>query len=78
MTRRLRSLVQWRPTELDSQNGLSGRPRRILRPRMFVYGALGLAGLLAGTVALRQRHDFEANILRITGAPYVLDGEGVA
>jgi len=25
MTRRLRSLVQWRPTELDSQNGLSDR-----------------------------------------------------
>ena len=69
---RPRGLVRY-----DSQNGLSGKPKRLARPRMFVYAALGLAGLAAGSFALRQRHEFEANILRVQGPPYVLDGEVV-
>ena len=66
-----------RPTGLiryDSQSGLSGQPRRVLRPRLAVYAVLGLAGVTAATYALGQRREFEANVLRVTGAPYTLDG----
>ena len=67
---RARGLVRY-----DSQNGVAGKPRRVLRPRMIVYAGLGLAGVLAGGVALGERRDLDANILRVTGAPYVLDGD---
>ena len=69
---RPRGLVRY-----DSQNGLSHEARRFFRPRMFVYAGLGLAGLLAASVALGKRTDFEANVLRVTGAPYTLEGDVV-
>jgi len=69
---RPRGLVRY-----DSQDGLAGKPRRFARPRLLVYAALGLAGLTAGGFAFGERSDVEAHVMRVTGAPYVLDGDVV-
>jgi cytochrome c oxidase accessory protein FixG len=61
----------------DSQNGLAGERRRILRPRLVVYAVLGAIGLVAATLAFRSRQDFEANVLRVQGPPYMLEGSVV-
>jgi cytochrome c oxidase accessory protein FixG len=61
----------------DSQNGLAGKERRLIRPRMYVYAALGAAGITAAGFAFGKRVDVEANMLRVTGAPYVLEGDRV-
>jgi cytochrome c oxidase accessory protein FixG len=60
----------------DSQNGLSGLPKRTLRPRLYVYAALGALGLAVASFALASREPFEANLLRLPGAPFVLQGDG--
>ncbi len=66
---RPRGLVRY-----DSLRGLSGQPRRLLRPRLYLYAALGLAGLIATGVALASTHEYEANLLRLQGAPpFVVD-----
>lgn len=57
----------------DSQRGLSGEPRRFLRPRLWLYVFLAALGLLVSTLALRTRVPFEANLLRLPGAPFVLE-----
>ncbi|MGB0679543.1 MAG: cytochrome c oxidase accessory protein CcoG [Polyangiales bacterium] len=56
----------------DSLNGLDGKKKRILRPRLWLYAVLGALGLTAASVALSQRHSFEANLLRATSVPYVI------
>lgn len=60
----------------DSQEGLKGRPRRVLRPRIYVYALLGALGLAVAALAVRARVPFEANILRLQGAPFVLEAGG--
>ncbi len=61
----------------DSQKGLRGEKKKILRPRTFAYaGVLGV-GLLIASLALGRRSDHEANLLRAVGMPFVLDGETV-
>jgi cytochrome c oxidase accessory protein FixG len=57
----------------DSLNGLAGKKRRVLRPRLAVYGALLLASATALGLGLARRSPFEANLLRFQGAPYVLE-----
>lgn len=60
-----------------SQRGLeTGVGRRRLRPRVAIYAALlaGLVTALAAALALRQ--DLDAWLLRGTGAPYALTGDG--
>jgi cytochrome c oxidase accessory protein FixG len=69
---RPRGLVRY-----DSLSGLAGEGRRVLRPRVLLYLVLGLAGALAGAIAVHRRIDFEANLLRVPGLPFLLDGEGV-
>lgn len=69
---RPRGLVRY-----DAQRGLAGERRRLLRPRLYVYLALGLAGALAASFSLHRRADFEANLLRVPGMPFVLDGAEV-
>lgn len=57
----------------DSLAGLAGEPKKVLRPRLYLYGlglSLALGGLVAGTL---NRTPFEANLIRVRGAPYVLD-----
>lgn len=58
----------------DSQRGLRGEKRRILRPRFYVYTALLLVGAIVATFAFRGRQAFEANIVRLPGAPYTREG----
>lgn len=61
----------------DSQAGLMGQARRFFRPRLAVYAVLGLLGIAATTLAMNQRRDFDANVLRSAGAPYALDQDQV-
>jgi len=61
----------------DSLNGFAAKTRRILRPRLAAYAALGLVGVLAAGYAFSGRRSFEANLLRERGAPFVVDGDQV-
>jgi cytochrome c oxidase accessory protein FixG len=61
----------------DSLNGIAGEKTRILRPRVWLYLVLGLVGLIVATVATRTRTTFEANLLRVPGMPFLLDGDDV-
>jgi len=61
----------------DSQNGLLGKPKRVWRPRVALYTGLGVLGLAVATFAFSKHERFEANVLRVQGAPYVLDGDTV-
>ena len=60
----------------DSQNGLTGKPKRFLRPRVYLYAFLGVLGLTVAALAFRGHTPFEANLLRLAGAPFVLEAEG--
>ncbi|MFD2255310.1 cytochrome c oxidase accessory protein CcoG [Luteolibacter algae] len=66
-----------RPTGLiryDSTKGLAGEKRNILRPRIIVYSALGLLGLLAlGATAYFKAKPFFAEVSRMRGAPFYVD-----
>lgn len=67
---RPRGLVRY-----DSQAALEGGTRRILRPRLALYGAVIAAWGLAAFFALRTHDPFEASLVRLRGAPYhVVDG----
>jgi cytochrome c oxidase accessory protein FixG len=61
----------------DSQDGLAGKPRRVVRPRIVLYSVLLLVGAVVALLATRRRTDFEATLLRLPGqAPYtVADGQ---
>jgi cytochrome c oxidase accessory protein FixG len=61
----------------DSLTGFAGKKRRILRPRLAAYAALGLLGTGAAAFAFSGRTSFEANLLRERGAPFVIDGDEV-
>lgn len=61
----------------DSLNGLTGKKRRILRPRIFVYGFLMLLGAAAFAFGLTRVHSFEMTVVRMRGQPYLVDNEAV-
>lgn len=73
MTRldRPRGLIRY-----DSLNGLSGLARRFLRPRFYLYLALGVLGAAVAALSLRSREPFEANLLRLPGAAFALEENG--
>ncbi len=56
----------------DSLNGLAGKAKKFLRPRVIAYSALFLIGVLMFAGFLRKHTPFEANVLRLVGPPYVL------
>lgn len=56
----------------DSLNGLLGRAKRLLRPRLYLYAALLVAGIVAASIAVASHQPFEANMLRLRGMPYLL------
>lgn len=58
----------------DSLKGLAGEKKRVLRPRLFAYGALLGAAVLGLVISLATRTPFEANLLRLGGTPYALEG----
>ncbi len=61
-----------------SHHQLEGKPRRELRPRLVVYGALMLLSVGTLGVSLAVRTPFESNVLHSRGAnPYILDGAKV-
>ncbi len=57
----------------DSLKGLHHEPKRFLRPRLYLYAVLGLMGIIASITAYYRHKPYEANLLRLTGAPYTLD-----
>ncbi|WP_193214599.1 cytochrome c oxidase accessory protein CcoG [Luteolibacter marinus] len=62
----------------DSLNGLSGKKRRILRPRVVAYTLLGLLGLGAFAIAgWRNARPFTADFSRMRGQPFYADGTAV-
>jgi cytochrome c oxidase accessory protein FixG len=61
----------------DSQAGLSGKPRRFIRPRLLLYTALLAVGGFAASVVTHRRLDFEVALLRLPGGPYTVDGNVV-
>lgn len=69
---RPRGLVRY-----DTTNGFSGEKKRFVRPRVLVYAGLLALGAVVAAISLGRRDDFEANVLRPAGAPYVLDDGGV-
>lgn len=59
----------------DSLVGLAGQPKKTWRPRLAVYALVALAWTASVLFAAHKRTDFEANLLRLPGAPYVVEGE---
>lgn len=70
-----------RPTGLvryDSLNGLSGKKRRFIRPRIFLYAFLGCLGLGALTVAaVNKAKPYNVTSSRMMGPPFYVDGSTV-
>ena len=66
---RPRGLVRY-----DSLRGLRGETRKLLRPRLYAYTAFAAVGVVVATVAFRGRQPFEANVVRLAGAPYTREG----
>lgn len=57
----------------DSYNGFNFAPKRILRPRIYFYTLFLIVGIGVFSLALFKRHGFEANVMRLAEAPYVVD-----
>jgi cytochrome c oxidase accessory protein FixG len=56
----------------DSLNGLAGKKKKILRPRILLYFVLMLIGAGAMTLSAMQLRSANMNIVRMTGAPYFI------
>jgi polyferredoxin len=56
----------------DSLQGLTGGVKRLLRPRLYLYAALLVAGVTAASIAIASHEPFEANVLRMPGLPFAL------
>jgi cytochrome c oxidase accessory protein FixG len=61
----------------DSQNGFTGKRRRIIRPRILLYTALLLLGASAMTYSLSTLRPVTVSLTRMVGIPYVITGEEV-
>jgi polyferredoxin len=68
---RPRGLVRY-----DSQSGLSRQTKRFWRPRLYVYAGFGVLGLVVAALLVRTRVPFEANLLRLSNVPYLLEQDG--
>lgn len=66
--KRPRGLIRY-----DSQEGLAGRPTKIVRSRTVLYTILALAGLTVLTFSLRGLGDATLTVWRMPGAPYYID-----
>ena len=69
---RPRGLVRY-----DSMNGLDGKRRKIIRPRIILYTGLMLAGLSVLTFALTRVHDVDVFTTRMPGMPYYVTDDSV-
>jgi cytochrome c oxidase accessory protein FixG len=61
----------------DSLRGFKGGVHRWLRPRLFLYIALAVLGLVVFGFTAGKRSSFDATVLRARGMPYTLDGERI-
>lgn len=61
----------------DSQNGFSGKVRRIIRPRILLYTGLLLLGAAAMTFGISTLSPITVSCTRVQGVPYVLEGATV-
>jgi polyferredoxin len=57
----------------DSTNGLAGKPRTVVRPRVVLYTVMLVVGVVVASLAMRARTDFEAFASRLPGAPYTTE-----
>jgi cytochrome c oxidase accessory protein FixG len=60
-----------------SINELGGQAARVWRPRLVLYIGVSLAATAGLLIALLARTPFEANVVRSTGVPWVIDGTRV-
>ena len=58
-------------------SALEGKREKVLRPRLVLYAMLAVACFGALAVIVGSRRSFEANVLRLPGAPWVLEGTTV-
>lgn len=58
----------------DSPRGLRGERRRVIRPRVVLASALLVVGAVVAAFAMRARTPYEANLVRLAGAPFVREG----
>lgn len=56
----------------DSQAGLVGKKRRFIRPRIFIYAVLMIAGATAFTFSAMQLRSANMNVVRMTGRPFFI------
>ncbi|MGZ3420554.1 MAG: cytochrome c oxidase accessory protein CcoG [Polyangiales bacterium] len=61
----------------DSLVGLAGQPKKKWRPRLTIYAAAVGLWVVGVGFAATHRTDFEANLLRLPGSPFVVEGETV-
>ncbi len=61
----------------DSMRGVEEKQHRFVRPRLFLYAAFLLAGVVAFSIGVATRTPFEANVLRTPGAPFTVDGDQI-
>lgn len=62
----------------DSQRAFEGGHKvSLARPRVLLYAALGLIGLVVAGVSIADRDPFQANALRTQGMPYLLEGDRI-
>ncbi|GAB2490803.1 RdxA/RdxB/FixG family protein [Arenimonas alkanexedens] len=59
-----------------TQNALEGKPSRILRPRVFVYGSLLLALLIGSAVSIATRTPMLLDVIRDRNALYRVAADG--
>lgn len=57
----------------DSLNRFAGRPGRFFRPRLYLYTIMLIIGALVASFFLLHRHTFEANVIRLPGAPFSVE-----
>jgi len=69
---RPRGLVRY-----DSLNGLNGKRRRVLRPRLYLYTALLLIGATAALISFSTLQPIDASIVRMGGRPYFITMDSV-
>ncbi len=69
---RPRGLIRYASTA-----ALAGNKTRYWRPRVVMYTGMLVAGLLVADLASVHHEQFEANLLRLPGPPYVFDGPDV-
>lgn len=54
----------------DSYNGFNNKPKKILRPRFYLYTLILILGAVVAFWVFSNRQSFESNVLRAQGLPY--------